>query len=655
MAKTPTAALLTVALCAAGTWVPSRADAGSRRTPIPGSRAAWATSSHRRAEVRGAQAIRLRVYLNLRDRAGAERTARAVSDPASSRYRQHLTPADVRGRFAPTTATVDAVRSWLARGSIRPGYVPPNRMFVEATGTAAAVQHAFGVHLGLYDVQGRRLRAADRPLSVPTGLAGAVAGVIGVDQSLSLLRPLHIGPDPTGPRGASGARIVPPGKGFRNARPCGHHHGAALDRTDPSFGGYSAPLPYAPCGYTPDQLRAAYGVDAALAHGVDGRSTKVAIVDAFASPTVVADATTYARRHDPHHPLRPGQVEQVVFPPDPRFEGPCDAAGWYAEETLDVEAVHATAPGAGIVYVGGSDCQDVSLDKALNEVVARHLAPVVSNSYGNIGEAVPDDVALAFQDITLEAALTGIGVYFSSGDAGDEVARLGKPSPDFPASSPWATAVGGTSLGLDHTGHPTVETGWETAKSILGNGVWTPPPPGQYQYGSGGGTSTRYPQPFYQRGVVPTELAAKNQTAGHLGRVVPDISVVGDPNTGMLVGTTQSFPEGAHYGEHRIGGTSLSSPLFAGLVALADQLHGPHGFLNPAIYGVKGRGTITDVQHRDGAVVRRDYVNGLDADQGITTSIRTFDAPGLTISTLPGYDDVTGLGRPDGLRFLRRL
>ncbi len=154
--------------------------------------------------------------------------------------------------------------------------------------------------------------------------------------------------------------------------------------------------------------------------------------------------------------------------------------------------------------------------------------------------------------------------------------------------------------------------------------------------------------------MVPDALARQNQTGTNRGRVVPDISMDGDPNTGMLVGETQTFPDGVYYDQYRIGGTSLSSPLFAGVTAVANQLDRfDHGFINPLLYQFTSRtGAISDVRHAPGGVVRVDYNNGVDATDGLTTSVRTFDFQGLAIHTTPGYDNVTGLGVPRGLAFL---
>jgi hypothetical protein len=131
----------------------------------------------------------------------------------------------------------------------------------------------------------------------------------------------------------------------------------------------------------------------------------------------------------------------------------------------------------------------------------------------------------------------------------------------------------------------------------------------------------------------------------------------GDPNSGMLVGETQTFPNGRHYGEYRIGGTSLSSPLFAGVMALADQkAHFHHGFVNPALYRLYRTPALQDVRrsHTPVAVVRRDFVNGYNAHDGTSITLRTADRD-TSLHTKRGYDDVTGLGSPRGKRFLRAL
>ena len=139
-------------------------------------------------------------------------------------------------------------------------------------------------------------------------------------------------------------------------------------------------------------------------------------------------------------------------------------------------------------------------------------------------------------------------------------------------------------------------------------------------------------------------------------RVVPDVSAVGDPNTGMLVGQTQRFPDGTDkYDEYRIGGTSLASPLYAGMFALAVQRHGEYGLANPALYAAQG--TTYDITKAQLGTypgdVRVDYVNGVDESNGYVYSARFFDGDdNLTIHVAQKYDDVTGIGSPQGAGWL---
>ena len=172
-------------------------------------------------------------------------------------------------------------------------------------------------------------------------------------------------------------------------------------------------------------------------------------------------------------------------------------------------------------------------------------------------------------------------------------------------------------------------------------------------------------QPYYQAGLVPVALSERNSAVvGPLPtRVEPDISMDADPTTGFLIGETQSFPGGIRYDQYRIGGTSLSSPLLAGVVAEANQVSGTDlGFVNPALYKLEGTdpGAIFDVKPRPAmADARQDFVNGVGPKDGIIASVRTLAYEGLeqycdgakscktgdvALSTTKGYDSMTGLG-----------
>ncbi len=663
------AVVLAIGLGSAGVAVQAAGAApSSARAPISGQRPGWATPAAEVAPTPDTETVPIRVYLKLRDQAGAEAQAAAVSDPNSPAYGSYLTPRQVRDAYSPTKDAVTQVSAWLAGTGLTVGFVPANRAYVSATGTATQVEAAFGTTLAEYRVRDTEVRAPETDPTVPADVGAVIEGVVGLDQSARLVQPTHVGgADEQGASANAGisassrsTAVTPaagPAGGFRNAGPCSAYFGERMATSLPSYGGgFPAVVPWAPCGYQPGQLRAAYGLDGQVAKGIDGRGVTVAVVDAFASPTIRKDIAEYTNRYDPTHPWAPGQYRQIV--PPGIFAVPadddCDPQGWYGEQTLDIEAVHAMAPGANVLYVGGEDCEQ-GIDAALNHIVSNGLANIVSNSYGSTGEDIGQAEVRIFSGITLQAALEGIGLYFSSGDDGDESINLPKPAVDFEPSLPWVTGVGGTSLAVRKNGRTKLETGWSTGISDYDRGKFTPRAPGEFLYGSGGGTSRRFDQPWYQTPVVPSSLAKKWSRAPM--RTVPDVAALGDPNTGMLVGQTQRFSDGVYFDVYRIGGTSLASPLFAGVMALADQAAGrSHGFANPALYALYGTAAFRDiVPGPKTAVARNNFANDEDTADGLLTSVRTFDFPKQSIHTTVGYDTVTGLGVPNGKSFLNAL
>jgi subtilase family serine protease len=611
------------------------------RTTLSGSVPSWANASARAGSPSSSTKVNFRVYLQNRDAASAARYAMAVSTPGNPAYRKFLTPAQYRAKFSPTSGDAAAVSSWLRGQGFTIGVVPDNHKYVEATGTLDQAAKSFNTSFGAYRVEGKTLRANASPLSVPSSLR-QVQAVVGLDDSAELLHP----------------NANPPA-GFRNARPCSAYWAEKTVQNTPTPDGTrlpSSPSAFAPCGYAGAQLQGAYGLRSTITGGTDGTGVTVAVIDAYASATVESDANTYFSRHG-LPTFKPGQFRQDVAPGTyQRPENPRQhPESWSGEETLDIEAVHTMAPGAKIVYVGApNNYRD--MDAIMNRVVDKHVADIVTNSYGYAGEALPPGYIKPQEDTYIQAAAEGISLFFSSGDNGDETGGVpgATPSPDWPASSPWVTAVGGTSLGVSRGNARLFELGWETGRSSLttsgGAPAWTAP---SYQYGSGGGTSRLFVQPEYQRGVVPDSIALRY--GGAAMRAVPDVSAVGDPNTGMLVGQTQTFPDGVYYDEYRIGGTSLSSPLYAGMFALAVQRHGPYGLANPALYAARSVSyDVTKAQLGTyPGVVRVDFANGVDARGGYSYTARwfDFDTP-LTIHVRLGYDDVTGIGSPNGTAWL---
>jgi subtilase family serine protease len=668
--------------------------ASSQNTVLAGTRGDYANPANLRGHVNASLPVDVDVILKLRNADQAQAVTDAVSTPGNPNYRHYLSTANWNSRFAPTDATVASVKAWLTHHGLKVGDVPSNNLFVPASGSAGQIERAFATTLNNYSLAGKTVRAAATDISVGSEIAGSVDGVLGIDDTSAFIRP-SIATDASAAANPSFSPDgpYPPTAGFHNAPPCTKFSGTQLDTTDPSFGGgWPAHMPYQVCGFTPAQLRQAYGMDAALNRGFDGTGQTVAIIDAYDSPTILKDAQMYASKADGQHPLAARQFTDMKAS-SYRAGGPavCDAPGWFSEQTLDVESVHGMAPGAHIVFVAARSCLDVDLVPALNKVVSGHLAQIVSNSYGNAGEAVPKSEIPIHEHILSEAAATGMGVYFASGDFADEWQTIGQISPDFPASLPGVTAVGGTSLSVNQTGSPTAawagtaygfETGWETGKAYLcttflirggyppcigaRNGTWNPPQPGFLVYGSGGGTSRLFAQPSWQKGVVPNSIAMFNGRTPM--RAVPDVAADGDPTTGMLIGQTQAFPNGVYWDTYRIGGTSLACPLFAGMMALADQVAGaPHGFANPLLYSQHGTAAFHDVvPHAKTGNIRVDFLNTINASNGTFRTVRTFDYQGpevsplglmhqLTLHPADGWDNQTGNGSPDGWAFLSSL
>jgi subtilase family serine protease len=716
--------------------IPTVAAGAATSTTIQG-KAPAAVPANEASPTPSDELIEFNVGVELKDLAGAEAFAQEVTDPTSRKYRRYLTPQRWENRYSPSARADREVVASLRSAGIKIVAVTPDRMTIEAEGTAAQIEAYFGTTLANYEVGEETVRLASSSLSAPTNVAPLISGVRGVNEIHVKPANLTGGPGDGGPGNGHGPgpwgwhghyghgwppepeeeeQEIPQPLGFRVGTPCSAYYGQQLASTLPEFGdGFPNPLPYAVCGYKPAQLQGAYNLTESIAKGLDGSGVTVAITDAFASPTLYSDAVEYAKRNQGstsswHHgssasqQWRPGQFKEIIQRPFTKI-GPeeCEAEGWSGEQTLDVEAVHAMAPGANVLYIGGKNCT-VSLYNAVEEVVDGHLADIVTNSWSNgpeEEEAETKDSREAFNHVLLMAAGTGVGVQFSSGDEGDNFIVSGgsPPQPSFPGTSPWATAVGGTSVEIGAQNNRLGEVGWSTGISALCTkelstlaeplcdpsevGQWLPPAPGEYDYGGGGGTTNQYEEPWYQQPVVPAELAARAGT-GVPNRVLPDISMEGDPSTGMLVGETQEFADGTYYDEYRIGGTSLASPLLAGVMAVADQAaRGSLGFVNPLLYhldaGGQSSGAFYDILPAGKqAVVRNDYLNGENAEAGVLTTARILGLEGATeyfcpkpneetgeceeeveeetetLSAAPGFDSMTGIGSP-GDQFVEEL
>src|SRR6267378_5293477 len=343
--------------------------AAQARTKLSGSVPAWANAKNYVAAANPSEDIGFRVYLGWNDPSAVQALAQAVSDPTSASYKNYLTPAEFRQQFAPSQGQVGAVQSWLRSQGFAVEYTPQNNHYVSAEGTVAQAQAAFGTSFGNYLVQGQTLRSPTADISVPSSFASIVTSVVALDESFQFVQTYH-----------KVDGNAPPSAGFRNSPPLSIFWAQLLSPYAFPAGFTDLALtsvPWSVKGHTPDQIKGAYGIS-----GFDGSGQTVAIIDAYASPTILQDVNQWSTNRG-LPTMKSSQLVQVIAPgtynrpQNPRQ----DPQGWYGEETLDVEAVHGMAPAATIVYVGApNNYQD--LDAAMNHVVDRHLAQIVTNSYG---------------------------------------------------------------------------------------------------------------------------------------------------------------------------------------------------------------------------------------------------------------------------------
>jgi len=374
-----------------------------------------------------------------------------------------------------------------------------------------------------------------------------------------------------------------------------------------------------PC-YSPQEMRKAYNITPLIDAGYTGKGQSIVIIDSFGSPTIANDLHVFDKDYGlPDPPSLKVLAPLGTVPFDPNNS---DQAGWAFETTLDVEWAHAIAPGANIVLLTSpvSETQGVQgLPEFLfleQYAVKYHLGKIISQSWGTTENTLftkQGRLEIAqYEKFYQYAAQQNVTVLASAGDGGTANPDVnGKiypfPTVGFPASSPYVTAVGGTSLYADTTGKYQSETVWDEVTKQGG--------------ATGGGVSEYFKEPGYQSSTLPK--ADQKILKGY--RAIPDISYNADPYTSILV--YLSFIPGKA-GYYAIGGTSEGSPQWAGIVAIANQ-YARHalGFLNPALYKLgtssEYRGSFHDITVGN---------NGYDGIPGYNAT--------------PGWDAATGFGTP---------
>ncbi|HET9169382.1 MAG TPA: S53 family peptidase [Actinospica sp.] len=642
-----TAIAVVLAAFSAGIAAAGPASAAQGATVLPGTSPSYATASADQGQTAAATPLSIRVFLAGQNPTGLAAYAKAVSDPTSALYRHYLSAAAAEQRFGPTSQQVHAVTSWLTGAGFT--VTSTNQHWIDVKGPAADVQSAFGTSLHNYRTAAGSLHAPQNNVRVPAGVASAVAGVTGLSQVKTHAVTMST---------TTGAAPV------ASDPSCSAYFG---QKTAPSGlpavpAGYSNPSTLAQCSLYPSELRKAYGVSQT---GLTGKGATIAIVNWYGSSTMEADADQYSVNHG-DKPFAPGQYSEVSTPSQWTNESLC-GFGDNSEEALDVEMAHGFAPNAKVVTVAANSCFDTDLQAAEAEIVDNHLADIVSNSWGEsifstAGDLDPSVMA-AYDQIFEQGAAEGIAFDFSTGDCMNNDAfsvssglncdpTVSRASVDWPTSSDWVTAVGGTALGLNKNGGYGFETAMgddRSGRTAAGATAWAA---AAGTFGGGGGVSETEAQPWYQSWVVPRKLSTTlmDGTKTTPKRTIPDISLNGDLYfSSTLVGQTT----GGVYSEGGFGGTSVSAPSWAGILADAQQAqHGvPVGFANPAIYFRAGLATdVTGNPRQIGNTPVDSVIFAYPASSpfsGMYRLIQYNADEGLPAAR--GYDLATGVGSPNAL------
>ncbi|HTW39545.1 MAG TPA: PKD domain-containing protein [Thermoplasmata archaeon] len=458
--------------------------------------------------------------------------------PGSSMYHHYLSTSELARQFGPSVAALAAAASYFDSYGLHV-VESPDHLLLDVSGPADEVGPAFGTSFEELRLPGgSQVVTHLTPASLPN--VAPWSGVLGLGNTTPLrpaTLPLEVGP---------------------------------LASPEVSCSGGSDSGPFIPC-----QVWNAYNMTGPTPSS-DGTGETIGIVDTYDAQQTEVKLQSDLTGFDANYGL-PNATVNYLYPVGPTGGLNTTTTGWSVEEALDLEWVHASAPGATIDMTFSPN-PNVGLYQAVDYLVAHQSVNVISMSWGEPDVGITNaystpcsascnastDGSYDLLGPVLEfAAAEGISVFAASGDCGAADGTSGV-STNFPASDPYVTGVGGTELTLSSEGGWGSETGW------YGNASGAVAPGCENQGGSGGGYAP-FSAPWWQQGDgLPT---------GSHARGVPDVAAVSSPGVYIYYNGEQL--------SSGIGGTSLSTPIWAGIAARADQRAGaPLGLLNPSLYAI---------------------------------------------------------------------
>jgi len=533
------------------------------------------------------QQLTLSVSLQLRNQADLNNVLSSLYNPQSAEYHHYLTPDEFNQLFAPTSDQAQAVVAFLQSQGLTVSNVASNNLLIDATGSVAQVDQAFHTQINNYKLGSHTFYSNAFPPSVPASISQLITAINGLDNSVNY-QPLYQMQDSTG-------------KPVRHWNPPGTRH-------RPGTSGLIN-LGTTPTGFGPKDLAAAYDSTPLQNAGVLGDNQTVALfeLDGYSQNDVA--------QYFQYYSLGTPNISNVLV------DNVSGIAGMGAIEVeLDIEVVAAIAPHANqVVYEGPNTF--TGINDTYNRIVTDNKAKIATTSWGLCEASSGPGELQTLDSIFKQEAAQGISFFAAAGDTGAYDCGDNNLAVDSPASDPYVTAVGGTSLQLN--------SGTYGSESVWSNPNDTHRSP--KGAGGGGGVSKTFAMQSWQSGPG----VQNGYTNGN--REVPDVTGDADPATGYAMYCTVVTAGCPATGWLKLGGTSASAPLWAGNTALINQYLQSQGkavlgYANPQLYSIFNNNS-------------QPYSAFHDINSGNN----------LFYSATVSYDLASGIGSPDAYNLARDL
>ena len=516
-------------------------------------------------------------------------------NPQSARYHQWLTPEQFGAQFGMSDSDLKTVAAWLTAQGFTVTGTAKSHTFISFSGTVSQVEKAFGVSMHSLSLNGEKHLANVTDVTLPASLRSAVMGITGLHDFRLQAR--------------AKVRTVP------------DTHGDFTTNFTSSISGSHF--------IAPGDFYTMYGVTPLLTTAVNGTGITIAVMGQ--TDISLADVAAFRAASG----LTANAPTVKLYGTDPGTH-----AGDVPEAQLDVEWSGAVAPSATILYVNSSDVIGVSMTQAIDN----NLAPIITVSYGDCEAGWGQTNLTSFNALFRQATVQGITIFGPTGDTGatdcdyQAVSATQGLAVDFPASSPYVTALGGTMMneGAGTYWNTTNNSNSGSAISYIPEAVWNESVAGGGLAAGGGGISAFFSKPTWQVGTgVPADAS----------RDVPDVSLgAAAGHDGFLFCANAFCTNGYRNAANSldvVGGTSVSTPAFAGILALVEQKLGGGrlGNINPMLYALANSTFSANVFH--------DVTTGTNASFCTLNSTDCPSGGSIGYAATAGYDLATGWGSVD--------